>query len=163
MTFKFDERPRKTIGQLFYNTSSFVHHFKVIGAFKLELHSRNAQFESNLVNFLSRVTLKFDERPSTWTLYPIVLCQAFCIISKPSADLNWSYSPETLNSSKSRRFFVPCDPEISRMYLGQNRVPLLYYVKLCALFHSHQWMQTGATVRKHPKWIKIGDILSRVT
>ena len=32
-------------GQLFYATSSFVHHFVAIGEFKLELQSGKAQFE----------------------------------------------------------------------------------------------------------------------
>ena len=51
------------IGHLFYATSSFVHHFKAISQFKLELQSRNAQFESKSAIFLSCVTLKFDRRP----------------------------------------------------------------------------------------------------
>ena len=37
VTLKFDGWPLKTIGHLFYTTSSFVHHFKAIGEFKLEL------------------------------------------------------------------------------------------------------------------------------
>ena len=45
MTLKFDVRPWKTIGHLFYATSSFVHRFKIIGEFKLELQSGNAQFQ----------------------------------------------------------------------------------------------------------------------
>ena len=44
VTLKFDGWPWKTIGHLFYATSSFVHHFTTIGSFKLELQSRNAQF-----------------------------------------------------------------------------------------------------------------------
>ena len=47
MTVKFDGWPRKTIGHFFYTTSSFVHHFKYIGEFKLDLQSRNAQFGRN--------------------------------------------------------------------------------------------------------------------
>ena len=49
VTVKFDGWPRKTIGHFFYTTSSFVHHFKFIGEFKLDLQSRNAQFGSKLV------------------------------------------------------------------------------------------------------------------
>ena len=49
VTAKFDGWPRKTIGHFFYTTSSFVHHFKSIGEFKLDLQSRNAQFGSKLV------------------------------------------------------------------------------------------------------------------
>ena len=41
VTLKFDGRPWKTIGHLFYATSSFVHHFIAIGEFKLELQSGN--------------------------------------------------------------------------------------------------------------------------
>ena len=68
-----------------------------------------------------------------------------------------------LNSSKIRRFFVACDLEIWRMTLKNNRVPLLCYHKLCASFHSYQWIQTGVTARKRPIRVKIGDFLSRVT
>ena len=48
VTFKFDRWPWKTIGHLFYATSSFEHHFVAISKFKLELQSRNAQFGSKL-------------------------------------------------------------------------------------------------------------------
>ena len=41
----------KIIGHLFYITSSFVHHLKPLGEFKLELLSRNAQFGSKSVIF----------------------------------------------------------------------------------------------------------------
>ena len=51
VTVKFDGRPRKTIGHLFYATSSFVHHFVPIGELKLELQSGNAQSGSNWTIF----------------------------------------------------------------------------------------------------------------
>ena len=51
VTVKFDGRPCKTIGHLFYATSSFVHHFVPIGEFKLELQSGNAQFGSKSTGF----------------------------------------------------------------------------------------------------------------
>ena len=44
-------RSLKTIGHLFYSTSSFVHHFVTIGVLKLELQSGNAQFGWNSTNF----------------------------------------------------------------------------------------------------------------
>ena len=43
----------KTIGHLFYTTSSFVHHLKSIGELKLKLQSRNAQFGSKSAIFCS--------------------------------------------------------------------------------------------------------------
>ena len=63
VTFKLDRWPWKTIGHLFYATSSYVHHFVAIGEFKLELQSGNAQFGSNSRIFKSRATLKFDGWP----------------------------------------------------------------------------------------------------
>ena len=97
VTLKFDGWPRKTIGHLFYTMSSFVHHFKSIGEFKLDLQSGYAQF-----------------------------------------------------GSKSVIFFVPCDLKIWWMALKNNRAPLLCCFKLCASFHSHQWIKTWVVVRKMP-------------
>ena len=51
VTLKFDGWPSKTIGHLFYATSSFVQHFVAIGEFKLELQSGNAQSGSNFMLF----------------------------------------------------------------------------------------------------------------
>ena len=71
---------------------------------------------------------------------------------------NWSYSPETHNLGQNRQFFVPCDLEIWRMTLRISRAPLLCCFKLCASFHSHQWIQTGVTVRKPSIRVKIRRI-----
>ena len=51
VTLKFGRWPWKTIGHLFYATSSFVHHFIPIGELKLELQSGNAQLGSNSTIF----------------------------------------------------------------------------------------------------------------
>ena len=59
-------------------------------------------------------------------------------------------------------FCVPCDLEIWRMTLINNRAPLLCYFKICVSFHSHLWNQNEVTVQKHQIWVKIGDFLSRV-
>ena len=46
----------------------------------------------------------------------------------------------------------------------KNRALLLYYVKLCASFQIHRWIQTGVTVRKRSEiQVEIGNILARVT
>ena len=92
-----------------------------------------------------------------------MLLQALCIISNPKVNSNWSYSPETLNLGQNRQYFVPCDHEIWRMTFKNNRAPLLCCFKLCASFQSHQWIQTGVTVRKRPLLVKINVFLSRVT
>ena len=63
VTLKIDRCPWKTIGQLFYAASSFVHHFIPIGEFKMELQSGTAQYGAKSTIFFSRVTLKFDGWP----------------------------------------------------------------------------------------------------
>ena len=64
---------------------------------------------------------------------------------------------------KKRRFFVLCDLEIWRMTLKNYWAPLLYCFKLCASFHSNQWILIGVIVRKRPIWVEIDDFFSRVT
>ena len=92
-----------------------------------------------------------------------MLLQALCIISYPLMNQNWSYSPETPNLGQIRRFLEPCDLEIWRMTLQNNRAPLLCYFKLCASFHTHWWFQISVTVRKRSIRVKIDNFLSRVT
>ena len=66
---------------------------------------------------------------------------------------NWSYSPETPNQGRIRQFLEPCDLEIWRMTLKNNRAPLLCCFQLCAWFHCHMWIQTGVRVRKRLSWV----------
>ena len=66
---------------------------------------------------------------------------------------NWSYSPETPNLGQTRRFLEPCDLEIWRMTLKNNRAPLLSNIKLYASFHHHMWIQIGVTIRKPSSWV----------
>ena len=66
---------------------------------------------------------------------------------------NLSYSPETPNLGQIRRFLEPCDLQIWRMTLKNNRAPLLSNIKLYASFHHRMWIQTGVTVRKRLSWV----------
>ena len=61
-------------------------------------------------------------------------------------------SPETPNLGQLRRLLEPCDLEIWRMTLKNNRAPLSN-IKLYASFHHHMWIQTWVTVRKRLSWI----------
>ena len=67
------------------------------------------------------------------------------------------------NLGQIRRFLEPCDLEIWRMTLKNNRAPLLCYFKRCVSFRSHWWIQTWVTVRKHPIWVKFDNFFSHVT
>ena len=50
--------------------------------------------------------------------------------------LRLAYSPETPNLGQNQWCFVPCDLEIWRMILENNRASLLCCFKLCATFQS---------------------------
>ena len=76
---------------------------------------------------------------------------------------NWSYSPGLFKSGQNRQFFLPHDLGIWWMTLKNNRAPPLCYVKLCASFQSDRWIQTWFIIRKHSIWVKVSDLLSRVT
>ena len=81
VTLKFDGWPSKTIGHLFYATSSFVHHFIAIDQFKLELQSGNALSGSNSTLFRAvwpwNLTDDLQKQYGTSSM----LLQALCIIS----------------------------------------------------------------------------------
>ena len=93
VTLKFDGWPWKTIGHPFYTSLSFVHHFKAISEFKLELQFGNAQFGSKLAIFCPVWPWNLmDDLEKQWGTSP-KYHQAFCIISLPYVNSNWSYSP----------------------------------------------------------------------
>ena len=121
----------KTIGHLFYGTSSFVQHFVAISDFKLELESGNGQFGSNSTIFRVmwpwNLTDDLEKQQGTSSM----LLQALCIISEPLVNSNLSYSPETTNLGQIRRFLEPCHLEIWQMTLINNRAPFQCYFKLC--------------------------------
>ena len=157
VTWKFDGRPKKTIQRLLYTMSSCVHHFKAIVEFKLELQSGNDQFVSKLV-ICSPVTSELYGWPRKTIGHFFYATSSFvhhfiaiCVKSK------WRHSTETPNLCQNRRFSVPCDLEIWRKTLKNNRAPLLCYVKLCASLHSHLWNGNGVTVRKRQIWVTIGE------
>ena len=61
--------------------------------------------------------------------------------------------PETPNLGQIWCFLEPCDLEIWRMTLKNNRAPLLSIIKLYASFHHHMWIQTKVTVRNRLSWV----------
>ena len=139
-----------------------MHHFVAIGKFKLELRTRDAQFGSKAAIILPadleiwRMTLKSHREP-IFTKSSLV--QHFVAIGKFKLVLQFGNA----QFGSNRRFFIPCELEIWRITLKNNTAPIQYYTELCASFCSHWLIQTGVTVREHPIWVKIGDILSRVT
>ena len=127
-----------------------MHHFVTIGVLKLELQSGNAQFGSNSTLTCDleiwRMTLKNNRAP---LLFYFKLCASF----RSHWWIQTGVSPETPNLGQTRRFLEPCDLEIWRMTLKNNRAPLLSNIKLYASFHHHMWIQIGVTVRKPSSWV----------
>ena len=121
--------------------SSFVHHFKAIGEFNLELQSGNTQLGSKFVGLfvpcdlkIWRMTLKIKR---AHLLCYFKLCASF-------------HSHPWVTVRKRQywvTFFVPPYFEIWQMTLKNNRTPVLCYFKL----------QSEVTVRKHQIWVNIGD------
>ena len=107
--------------------------------------------------FFSRVTLKFDGCPCK-TIGRLFCATSSCVHHFKSID-EVKLELQSVNAqfmSKLAIFLVPRDLEIQWwMTLENNRAPLPYYIKLCASFHSHWWIQTGVTVRKRPIWVKM--------
>ena len=131
------------------NYSKLCAPFPIRRLIEIEVTVRKRSIRVKIGDFcLSFVTLKFDG----WQW------KTKGHLFYTTSSSNWSYRPETLNSGKSRWFFVMCDLEIWLMTFKNNRAPILCCFKLWALFHSHQLFQTGITVRKCPIWVKI-DVL----
>ena len=153
MNLKFDIWPWKTIAHLFYTTSSFMHHSKAVGEFKLELQSGNAEFGSKLAIFSLvwpwNLMYGLEKQDDTSSL----LRQDLCIISKPSVYSTWTYSPESLNSAQNRRFFIPCDLQIWQMTLKNNRAPLLRFVlHLIAIWQFKLELQSETLYLGQNRW-----------
>ena len=79
VTLKFEGWHWKTIGHLFYATSSFVHHVRIICEFKLELQSGKAQFGSKLSIFCPvwawNLTDDIENATSSFVHHFIAICE----------------------------------------------------------------------------------------
>ena len=111
--------------------------------------------------FFACVTLKFDWWPrknnKARLLYYIKLCVSFQI-----SEFKLELQSENAQSGSNSMISWALWPAIWCMTL-KKRAPLLCYFKLCASFRSHQWFQTGDTVRKRPIWVKIDNFFSCLT
>ena len=90
-------------------------------------------------NFLSCVTLKFNWWPSKTIGHPFYATSSFVQHFVDIGELNNEVQSRTPNLGQIWRFLEPCDLEIWRMTLQNNRATLLCYFKLCASFHNQWW------------------------
>ena len=150
MTWKFDGWPLKTIGHLFYTTWGFVHHFKAIGEFKLELQSGNALLGSKLAIFLSHVTLQFDRWPWKTTGHLFYTTWSFVHHSKAIGEFKLQLQSGNAQLwSKLANFLSRVTLKFDGWHKKNNRAPLLCYFKLCASFHSHLRIQNSYSPETH--------------
>ena len=98
-----------------------------------------------------------------WTIKVIYDKMSLVIQQGKSEGFDSCDRPSYLQLDSNRQFFHPCDCEILWMTSKNNRALPLYYVKLCASFQIHWWIQTGFTVQKRSIRVEIGDMLSCVT
>ena len=159
VTLKFDGWPWKTTGHLSYTTSSFVHHFKAIGEFKLELQFGNTQFTAKSA-FLSCVTLKFDEWP--WRTIGHLFYVSSSLVHRFIAIREFKHELQSGDAQFGSKLMIFCSVwpwNLRKMSLKNNKALLLCYFKLCVLFCSRSRIQTGVTVRKRPIWLKKTTII----
>ena len=74
-----------------------------------------------------------------------MLLQALCSTRcSHRSNSNWGYSPQTPNSGQfgpKSTIFRPV--RTWQMTFEKKKAPLLCYLKLCASFHSHPWIETN--------------------
>ena len=154
VTLKFDRRHRKTIGNLFYAASNFVHHFIVISEFKLELQSGNARFGSKSMIFFVSHVLEIEQMTLKNNRAPLLCYFILCALFQSHW---WIQSRVTVRKRpiwvKIDDFFNFVWPWNLHMTLEINRTPLLKNIKLFVSFHHQMWIQTGVMVRKQLSWV----------
>ena len=116
-----------------------------------------------IVDFSACVTLKFDGWPKKTIGHIYYTMSSFVNHLKSIGEFKLELQSSNAQFGSILSIFFPRDLEIWWITLKNNRVPFLYYIKLCALFQIHRWSQTWVTVRKRSTRVKIGDFLSCVT
>ena len=146
-----------TIGHLFYTTPTFVHCLVAVGKFTLE-ETITIRKHSIWVKFIDfwRVrprNLMYDLKQRIRRLFctSSSFVHHFVAIHELKLDLK---SGNAQFRSKLSIFWTVW-PWNLMDDLENKRAPLLHHLKLCASFHSHQWIKTGVMIRKHPNGGKI--------
>ena len=141
----------------FYIMSSIVHHFNSIGwiwnwSYSPDTLNSDWNWRYFVLCYLEIWLMTLENNRAHLLYYRYIkLCASFQIH-------RWNQCCVTVRKLLIRvniDFFVLCDLEIQWMTLKNKRAPLLYYIKLCASFQSHGWIQTGVTVRKRSIRVKI--------
>ena len=138
VTLKFDGWHWKTIGHLFYAASSFMHHNIAIDEFKLtKVTVRKRSIRVKIGDFLSRVTLVFDEWPWKTIEHLFYATSSFVHHFLAIGELKLELQSRNAQFRSKSRIFLAMWPWNLMDVLEKNRAPLLSNVKLYASFHHH--------------------------
>ena len=145
------------------NSATLLYYIKLCVSFQIhrwiqtEVTLRKRSIRVEISDFLSLVTVKYDEWPWKTIGHLFYITWSFVHHFKSIGELKLKLQSRNPQFGSKSAIFVPCDLEIRWMTLKNNRAPLLCYFKLCASFRSHWWIQTWVTVRKRPIWVKFDD------
>ena len=114
---------------------------------------RKFSIRVKIVDFLSRVTFKFDSWPWKTTKHIPFTTSTYVRHFVAINELKLELQSKNAQFGSKLIFFVPCDLQIWQMTLKNFRAPLLCQIKLCTSFHCHMWIQTGVTIWKRPNWV----------
>ena len=145
----------KTIDNLILPTSSFVHHFIVIGHFKLELQSGTPN-SGRIRRFVSCVALRFNGWPwkIIWHLFYATSSYVHNLIVIGPFKLEFQSGNAKFGSKWS--IFCPVSPcKLVNDPDKQIGHLIFTYFKHSTSFHSHASFQTRVTVRKRRIRLKI--------
>ena len=112
--------------------------------------------------FFSHGTLKFYWWPRKIIAHLFYITSSFVHHLKPLGEFELQLLSGNAQFGSKSAIFAPCDIEIQWMTLKNNRDPLLCYIKFCASFQSHRWIQTKVTVRKRSIRAKMGHFFCPV-
>ena len=108
-------------------------------------------------DFLSRVTLQFDEWPWNTIGHLFNATSSFVHHFVAIGEFKLELQSGNAQCGSNSAIFRAVWPWNLTDDLENNRAPFLRYFKLCASFRSHLSIQTGVTVRKRPIWVKFND------
>ena len=141
-------KQKGTFSMLF---QGFVHHFVAIGQFKLELQSGTPIWVKTGDLFCPVWPWNLTDDLQN-NRAPFLCCFKLCASFHSH---QWTQTRVTVqgtpNLGENGECFVPCNIEIWRMTLKNNRASFLHLFKPCASYSSPFYIKAVVLVRKHPK------------
>ena len=128
------------------NRAPLLYYIKLCVSFQIhrwiqtKVTVRKRSIRVKIGDFLSCVTLKFDGWPWKTIEHLFYMTSSFVHHFIPIGEFKFQLQSGNAQFGQNWRFFEPCDLQILRMTLQNNRAPLLCYFKLCASFCTHSWI-----------------------